>query len=496
LDGVVIRPGRGTLTALLALALAAPASASAAAPRIAQASCTPADHCQPNPRYVAPSGKLLLKGQRLQRGQLVLFVRKSNKARTISSKLRKSRQGLVVVVPPAAGSGRIRVVDRFGRRSNAFGPIHVVKPPPPVPQAKLSGTVFDGNGMWIWYVDKSEAGNLDAIAARANAAGVKTVFIKSGDGATYWSQFSPLIVGGLKQRGLNVCAWQFVYGKVPQDEADIGAQALQSGAQCLVIDAESDYEGRYAAAQTYMQRLHGALPPGFPVGLTSFPYVDYHPGLPYSVFFANGADYNLPQAYWKDIGTTVDTAMQHTYVHNRIYGKPVFPLGQSYDDPPPEDIQRFRQLAQVYGSSGLSWWSWQASTDRGWTAIGSQLQPLTDYTPSQDYPLLKKGSKGDQTLWLQEHLASAEPSTPTSGIFDAATDSALRNFQTQHALPVTGTTDAATWQAVLALTPIQVTWTSSNKPAFTSRRAGRVAKAPASASLQARKREIPVLGKH
>jgi hypothetical protein len=467
----------------------------AAAPRIAQARCIPADHCQPDPRYVAPSGKLQLTGSGLARGQLVLFPRKANKARMISSKLRMSRQGLVVVVPPAAGSGRIRVVDRFGRRSNAFGPIHVVKPPPPLPQAKLSGTVFDGNGMWIWYLDKSEGGNLDAIAARANAAGVKTVFIKSGDGATYWSQFSPLMVGGLKQRGLNVCAWQFVYGKVPEDEADIGAQAVQSGAQCLVIDAETAYEGKYAAAQSYMQRLRGALQPGFPVGLTSFPYVDYHPGLPYSVFFANGADFNLPQAYWKDIGTTVDTAMQHTYVHNRIYGKPVLPLGQSYDDPPPEDIQRFRQLAPVYGSSGLSWWSWQASTDRGWTAIGSQLQPLTDYTPSQDYPLLKKGSKGDETLWLQEHLASAEPSTPTSGVFDGATDSALRDFQTQRALPVTGTTDAATWQAVLALTPIQVTWTATNKPAFTARRAGRVAKAPASASLRARKREIRILGR-
>jgi hypothetical protein len=275
----------------------------------------------------------------------------------------------------------------------------------------------------------------------------------------------------------------------------VAARALQSGAQCLVIDAESDYEGRYAAAQTYMDRLRAAVPTGFPIALTSFPYVDYHPGLPFSVFFANGAEFNLPQVYWKDIGTTVDTAMQHTYVHNRIYGKPVFPLGQSYDDPPPDQIQRFRQLSAAYGSSGLSWWSWQASTDRGWKAIGSQLQPLGEYAPSQDYPLLKKGSKGDETLWMQEHLAGADPSTPTSGVFDAATDTALRNFQTQRGLPVTGTTDAASWQAVLALTPVPVTWTAKNKPAFASKRM-RIAKAPRSARLPARKREIRVLGRH
>ncbi|MFL5840263.1 MAG: hypothetical protein ACJ77Z_07410, partial [Thermoleophilaceae bacterium] len=218
----MIRLARGTLAALLAPALAAlaggayPAPASATALRITRAACVPTDHCQAHPSYVAPSGKLLLKGIGLQRGQLVVFPRKSNKKRFITSKLRKSRQGLIVVVPPAAGSGRIRVVDRFGRRSNAFGPIHVVKPPPPVATPQASGTGFDSSGMWIWYLDKSDGGDLDAITARANAAGVKTVFIMSGDGATYWSQFSPLVVGGLKQRGLNVCAWQFVYGKVPE----------------------------------------------------------------------------------------------------------------------------------------------------------------------------------------------------------------------------------------------------------------------------------------
>ncbi|MEA2426237.1 MAG: hypothetical protein QOH13_2647, partial [Thermoleophilaceae bacterium] len=245
---------------------------------------------------------------------------------------------------------------------------------------------------------------------------------------------------------------------------------------------------------TYMDRLRSQVDPNFPLALTSFPYVDYHPGLPYSVFFQNGADFNLPQVYWKDIGTSPDTAMAHTYVHNKIYGKPIFPLGQSYNDPPPADMTRFRQLAALYGSSGLSWWSWQASTDRGWKAIGAQIQPLTDTQPSQDWPLLKKGSKGDETLWMQEHLASADATTPTSGVFDAATDTALRNFQTQRGLPVTGTTDSATWQALLALTPIQVTWTTKNKPAFTARRM-RVAKAPRSARLPARKREIPVLGR-
>src|SRR6476659_55330 len=99
------------VAAVGALALTAPAQA--AGLRIADAKCIPAEHCQVGkPRYVPPGGKLALEGTGLTRGQLVVFPRKTNKAKLISSKLRKSRSGLVVVVPPAAGSGRIRAVDR------------------------------------------------------------------------------------------------------------------------------------------------------------------------------------------------------------------------------------------------------------------------------------------------------------------------------------------------------------------------------------------------
>src|SRR3954465_4854702 len=171
---------RGLLTIGMVLALAAPAHG--AGLRIASAQCVPAENCQANPRYVPPGGKLALTGPGLVRGQLVVFPRKTDKKRLISSKLRKSHIGLVVVVPPAAGSGRIRAVDRFGRRSNAYGPVHVVKPPPPVTGPAPSGSGFDGRGSWVWYLNKSDGGDLDAITARANAAGVKTVFIKSGDG--------------------------------------------------------------------------------------------------------------------------------------------------------------------------------------------------------------------------------------------------------------------------------------------------------------------------
>ena len=42
----------------------------------------------------------------------------------------------------------------------------------------------------------------------------------------------------------------------------------------------------------------------------------------------NGAQYNLPQMYWADIGTTVPSVYSHTYEYNEIYRRPIFPLGQ------------------------------------------------------------------------------------------------------------------------------------------------------------------------
>src|SRR3954471_20662463 len=69
-----------------------------------------------------------------------------------------------------------------------------------------------GNGMWIWYLSHSSHGKLGAITKKAKASGIDTVLIKSGDGTGYWNQFTPRVVNGLHARGLDVCAWQFIYG--------------------------------------------------------------------------------------------------------------------------------------------------------------------------------------------------------------------------------------------------------------------------------------------
>jgi Putative peptidoglycan binding domain len=446
--------------------------------RITSVSCTPAAKCSGNPHVVSRHGTLLVGGIGLKPGMVIAFPsspgarisRISPGSRLRLANPRKPSAGLITTVPGDAHSGRIMVLLGGGRYTSSYGPISVVAHalhPPARPRAPsggsgpVRGSAFDGQGIWIWYLSHSEGGNIASLVAQAHAAGITTVFVKSSDGSTnYWEQFSPQLVQELHANGLKVCAWQYVYGSNPAGEAELGARAVADGADCLVIDAESEYEGRYAAAQTYIADLRTKIGASYPLGLASFPYVSYHPTFPYSVFLGpNGAQYNLPQMYWKAIGTSVDTVYANTYIANRIYGRPVFPLGQTYEGVMVSDLVRFREEAVDYGASGVSFWDWQETTAGGWSALAAPLAPLSGVTPNSSYPELSQGSKGDEVLWMQEHLASAIPSQVTTGEFGAQTAANLLAFQTAHGIPASGLTDAATWQALLALPPVPVDWT-------------------------------------
>jgi peptidoglycan hydrolase-like protein with peptidoglycan-binding domain len=349
--------------------------------------------------------------------------------------------------------------------------------------------------MWIWYVNRSDGGNPTAIAKRAVANGIKTLFVKSGDGTNYWSQFSRRLVYFVHRYGVHVCAWQYVYGTHPITEADVAAHAVRAGADCFVIDAEAEYEGRYASAQTYVDELRAAVGRRYPVGLASFPYVDYHPGFPYSVFLGRGgATINLPQMYWRDIGSPVETVYRHTYSVNGVYRRPIRPLGQTDNGASAGEVGLFRGLSVAYGAGGLSWWDYAWASARGlWSAI-SGLYTAVAGVPAPGVPVLAYGSAGDMVLWMQELLKSAIHSQRTTGVFAAETRRNLRRFQIRHGIPPTGETGPRTWRALLRLPVARVQWAAADAQAARGGRArsprAPAAREPQSASLPARADEL------
>ncbi len=199
----------------------------------------------------------------------------------------------------------------------------------------------------------------------------------------------------------------------------------------------------------------------------------FHPSYPYSVFLGDGgAQFNVPQAYWKEIGGGVDQVVETTYNVNRPYGRPIVPIGQTYNQPPLEEIQRFRSLVAANGSTGHSWWSWQETQDPEWAAIGQPLPPFSGPPPSGAFVTVKRGNTGDLVLWAQEHLSAAGFPTAVDGDFGASTQQAVTSFQQSRGLPANGEIDTATWKKLLEQVPQAAT------------------KQPKSADLPARRDEI------
>jgi hypothetical protein len=345
-------------------------------------------------------------------------------------------------------------------------------------------------GMWIWEMPSSNGGNLSSIIGRAHRYGIRTLLIKSGDGTNYWSQFSRSMVSTMHRNGLKVCAWQYVYGNSPGTEARIGAQAAHNGADCLMIDAESEYEGKYVSAQTYISTLRRLVGSRYPVALAGFPYIDYHPAFPYSVFLGpGGAQYNAPQMYWVDIGTSVDKLFAHTYVFNRLYRRTIFPLGQVYNSPPSADIRRFRQLCRAYHAPNASWWDWQEASGGSWTAISQTVANLRGFQADTAYASIGSGAKGDTVVWAQEHLVSAGQRISIDGGYGPQTKAAVKRFQSAHGLAADGLIGTATWSALLRYSPARVTWTKGGARIAVAASGGKQP-VPLSARLPAKANEL------
>ena len=365
-------------------------------------------------------------------------------------------------VPANAKAGALRIKAKGTLWSLPFGLLKpstkVVSASPPTP----TGTAFDGNGMWIWELWNSERGNVANIIAKAKAHDVATVFIKSGDGDHNWSQFTKSLIDQLHAGGLQVCAWPYVYGKKPAAEATQTINSIRLGADCLAIDAETEYEGRYKQALQYITAVRKAVGGSYPISLAGYPYVDYHLSFPYSVFFGpGGVQYNQPQAYWRDIGGGVDKVMVHTYRTNLPFGKRIAPIGQLWQSPKANEILRFRSLAAIWDSPGVSWWDWQEAPAKLWTPVGSTLQwpPATASRPA--WISISKGSRGDLALWAQMHLKAAGAKITADGDFGAATRAAVISFQSGHGLTADGVIAERTWKALLRVPLPKPVWAAS-----------------------------------
>jgi hypothetical protein len=234
---------------------------------------------------------------------------------------------------------------------------------------------FDARGMWIHQLGHSSGGHVTRIVRTATSHGVGLLIVKVSTGRTWWPQFSRQLVQQLHDGKLKVCAYQRVLGNRPDLEARLAFRAVARGADCLVIDAEGEYSGKRTAAGRYVKLVRASVGPDFPIGFTSFPYASLHSRVPYTIFLGPGAaQFNLPQIYWHTIGDSPQHAVRRTWKENRRFGRPIYPIGQTYARPPVAQVLRFRREVAARGVGGESWWVWQLTDSKRWRAISRKLR--------------------------------------------------------------------------------------------------------------------------
>ena len=175
-----------------------------------------------------------------------------------------------------------------------------------------------------------------------------------------------------------------------------------------------------------------------------------------------GAQYNAPQMYWKDIGQSVDTVYANTYIANRIYGRPIFPLGQTYGGVSAAELLRFREEAVDYGATGISFWDWQESGTTDWSTLAAPLDAADERHAQHRIPGTEDRQQGrsgavDAGAPRQRH--------PHAGnhrhVRRADRSPTSRPSRPPTRSPPAAIVEAATWAALLALAPVAVDWTGS-----------------------------------
>jgi len=329
----------------------------------------------------------------------------------------------------------------------------------PPPLAPRRGGIPVGKGMWIWLPERAEGGDPAAIVARAQAAGLTHIYVRTGSSRQgfYGGPFLDAILPAAHAAGIRVYGWDFPYLNDVQDDINRSMQAIlyQTPAghriDGFVPDIESSAEGTnltVEAATAYSAGLRNWVGPDYPLvvcvprpsehTIGFFPYAQL---MPYY-------DAVAPMVYWLNRQPDSDVTGAIQWLSQ--FGKPVIPVGQAYDGgpeggrpgaPSADEIFRFLGAAEAAGASGASFWSWQHATPEIWNAIAASGEITL---PPPGAPL-----NTPEVLAVQSQLGSLGYPVPVSGAWDQPTIDAVRVLQTDLGATPTGELDGTARAALL-----------------------------------------------
>jgi hypothetical protein len=326
------------------------------------------------------------------------------------------------------------------------------------------GALPIGKGMWIWMEERADGGDANAIVARAKAAGLTHLYVRTGTlkGGVIGGPFLDRLLPVAHANGLRVYGWDFPYLDHPGDDVNRALAAITyttpTGHRIdgFSADIESTHEGtnndlEYVTA--YCQWLRDNVGPNYPL-IATIPTptpTRLRQGYPYAAIVPN-FDAVAPMVYWMNRDPAADATNAVTFLAQ--FGKPVFPIGQAYDGageggppgaPNREAIIRFMQAADAAGGAGVSFWSYQHATPEIWDAVRDAGEFRLDLGGPAGVGLTPGLVGAYQTV-----LPGLGHPVPVAGAWGPATVEAVRAYQAAARLPVTGRIDDATRAFLLA----------------------------------------------
>ncbi|MGI8809685.1 MAG: hypothetical protein ACR2KK_17965 [Acidimicrobiales bacterium] len=242
-----------------------------------------------------------------------------------------------------------------------------------------------GKGMWLYEPDKTENGDVKAIVAKAKAAGLSHLYVRTGSSwnGFYAGPFLDKLLPVAHEADLLVYGWDFprlIDWREDVRRAKAAVAHRTPGKHRIdgfSADIETRSEGTHISpevAAAYGQALREEVGASFPL-IATVPRPSPAQNYPYAQVVAS-FDAIAPMVYW--LNRQPDTDVAGALRDLAQYGKPVFPVGQAYDGapeggrpgvPPPEELWRFMRAAEANGAQGVSFWSWQAANAKTWAAI-------------------------------------------------------------------------------------------------------------------------------
>lgn len=240
-----------------------------------------------------------------------------------------------------------------------------------------------GKGMWIYQMGEIAGGDVETIAEHAVKQGLTHLYVRVGGlrGLDTLREAASILPVA-HRHGLKVIAWYFPYFKDVDIDVRRSITAINTTVRGhtfdgFAVDIESANGSKLSGetAGRYSRLLRDAAPSSYLIAVPPRPtkyalgYFPYDETMPHY-------DAIAPMVYWSrfDPADSVRSAIRFL----SKYGKPIAPIGQTYDmlpeggprgNPPPHQIWAFMSESQKLGAPGVSFWSWQHATSSNWRAI-------------------------------------------------------------------------------------------------------------------------------